>query len=223
MRTRMTCACTPAGAYRLISGSTIRLDDGMIRPMRAVMIKTSGADAGAMQARNNLVTEERQLVDVVDERHRDAGEAGLAQVDELLRHMVGVAHDGQAAHALGVLAALGEVFLHRHGVGADVLQRQDAVDRRPVGVLDDAVLIIVLRLAFRRLAGDDAHRIDAELAPQLRCGVPGLGDAPGFMITGRVPPQGFGLPRMPVMCRYFPSKSKSSLSDQIILMTSIHS
>src|SRR5215813_1921145 len=166
MRSRMTCAWTPAGAYRATSGSTIRLDDGMIRPMRAVMTETSGADAGALQARNDLVAEERQLVDVVDERHRDAGEAGLAEVDELLRHVVGVAHDGQAAHALGVLAALGEVFLHRHGVGADVLQRQDAVDRRPVGVLDDAVLIIVLGLAFGRLARDDADRIDAEIAPE---------------------------------------------------------
>src|SRR5262247_1046424 len=111
MRSRMMCACTPAGSARTISCSTIRLEDGMIRPTRAVMAKTSGADAGALQARNNLFAEERQLVDVVDERHRDAGEAGLAQVDELLRHVVGVADDGQTAHALGVLAALGEVFL----------------------------------------------------------------------------------------------------------------
>ena len=49
------------------------------------------------------------------------------------------------------------------------------------------------------------------------------GEAPAFMITGRVPPQGLGLPRMPFMFRYWPWKSNSSLSDQIVLMTSIHS
>src|SRR5262249_36256460 len=43
------------------------------------------------------------------------------------------------------------------------------------------------------------------------------------MITGLVPPNGFGLPRIAFILRYLPAKSKSSRSDQIILMTSIHS
>ena len=48
-------------------------------------------------------------------------------------------------------------------------------------------------------------------------------EEPAFIIKGRVPANGLGLPRMPFMSRYCPWKSKSSLSDQIILMTSIHS
>ena len=50
-----------------------------------------------------------------------------------------------------------------------------------------------------------------------------VGDAPAFMISGRVPPTGFGLARMPLSLRYWPSKSKSDFGDQICLIASIHS
>src|SRR5580700_9648948 len=78
--------------------------------------------------------------------------------------MIGIADDRQAAHALGVLAALGQIFLHRHGLRRDVLQRQNAVDRRPVGVLDDAVMEILLGFLLGRPAGDNSNRVAADLA-----------------------------------------------------------
>jgi tripartite-type tricarboxylate transporter receptor subunit TctC len=37
MRSRATCAVTPGGTWRTISSSTMRFEDGMINPMRAVM------------------------------------------------------------------------------------------------------------------------------------------------------------------------------------------
>ena len=41
MRSRATCAVTPGGTWRTISSSTMRFEDGMINPMRAVMPLTS--------------------------------------------------------------------------------------------------------------------------------------------------------------------------------------
>src|ERR1700692_1551420 len=41
MRSRATCAVTPGGTWRTISCSTMRFEDGMINPMRAVMPLTS--------------------------------------------------------------------------------------------------------------------------------------------------------------------------------------
>ena len=49
------------------------------------------------------------------------------------------------------------------------------------------------------------------------------GEAPAFMMIGRDPSYGFGLPRTFFSLMYSPSKSKSSASDQIVLMASIHS
>src|SRR5580692_10724859 len=37
MRSRATCAVTPGGTWRTISSSTMRFEDGMINPIRAVM------------------------------------------------------------------------------------------------------------------------------------------------------------------------------------------
>src|SRR6266540_5957591 len=102
MRSRLTCACTPTGNAGTISCSAIRFEDGMISPMRAVMARSLFlAQADPLETRQDLVAEERQLVDIVDQRDRNPGQPGLAQIDELARHMVGVADDRQAAHALG--------------------------------------------------------------------------------------------------------------------------
>ena len=60
----------------------------------------------ALQPADHLVAEIRQLVDVVDERDADAGEAGLGEVGELAGDLIGIADDRQAAHALRILVAL---------------------------------------------------------------------------------------------------------------------
>jgi hypothetical protein len=53
-------------------------------------------------------------------------------------------------------------LLRRRVLRRDVLEREDRVDRRPVCVLHDGIVIIVLGLLLGRLAGDDADGIDAE-------------------------------------------------------------
>ncbi len=91
--------------------------------------------------------------------------------------MIGIADDGQAAHALGVAGADLLELLRRRVLRGDVLERQDVVDRAPVGVLDDGVVEILLRLLAGRPAGDDADGVDAELlALRLALGLGG-GDA----------------------------------------------
>jgi len=55
--------------------------------------------------------------------------------------------------------------LRRVGLRGDVAHRQDIVDRPPVGVLANAVAMIVHRLARRAPAGHDTHSIDVNLAP----------------------------------------------------------
>src|SRR5262249_60088263 len=56
----------------------------------------------------------------------------------------------------------------------DVLERQNVVDRPPVGALDDGIMEVVLGLLLRRPASDDAHGIDAKfLALLLRLGFGG--------------------------------------------------
>jgi hypothetical protein len=41
---------------------------------------------------------------------------------------------------------LGKKFLHRHGLRRNIFQCQDAVDRGPIGALDDAMMKVILRL-----------------------------------------------------------------------------
>ncbi len=48
-----------------------------------------------------------------------------------------------------------------------IAHRQQPVDRRPVGLIHDAMTVIILSLAQRRPAGDDADGIDADLAALL--------------------------------------------------------
>src|SRR5581483_10099685 len=64
-------------------------------------------------------------------------------------------------------------------------QRQDAVDRRPVGMFDDAVEKILLGFLLGRPAGDDAGGIAADLAAMGAGGIArllralrGLGEGP---------------------------------------------
>src|SRR5258708_682481 len=85
MRRRVTCAVTPSGKARTISCSAIRFEDGMISPTRA-LISALFPQAGPLETRQHLVAEERQLVDVVDQRHGDPRQARTAQIDELARH-----------------------------------------------------------------------------------------------------------------------------------------
>ena len=77
--------------------------------------------------------------------------------------MVGVAHDRQSAHALRVSGADLLKLLRWRVLRRDVLERENIVDRPPVGMLHDGVMVVVLGLLLGGPAGDDAHRIDAEL------------------------------------------------------------
>src|SRR5512139_686376 len=166
MRSRATCPAIPAGKAGTISCSTIRFDDGMISPTRAVMILVSRsllvAKSRSLKPGQDLVAEEGKLVDVVDQRNGDSGQTRLAQVDQLPGDMVGIADDGQAPHPLSVAGTQLLKLLRRRVLRRDVLEREDRVDRRPVRVLHDRIVIIVLRLLLGRLAGDDADGIDAE-------------------------------------------------------------
>src|ERR1700704_2306637 len=127
------------------------------------------AQAGALEPRQNLLAEERKLVDIIDQRDGDPGQTRLAEIDELAGDVVWIADDGQATHALSVTCAHLLKLLRRRVLRRDVLEREDRVDRRPVCVLHDGIVVIVLGLLLGRLAGDDADGIDAELPALLFC------------------------------------------------------
>src|SRR6266446_7130213 len=76
----------------------------------------------------------------------------------------------QAAHALRVAAADLLEFFRRRVLRRDVLEREDVIDRPPIGTLDDRVMEIVLGLLLGRPASGDADRIDAEF-PALLLGL----------------------------------------------------
>src|SRR5262249_43984897 len=139
-----------------------------ISATRAVMILVSRssffAQARPLQARQNLVAEEWKLVEIIDKRYRDPRQPRLAEIDELARNVVGVSHDGQSAHALRVSGADLLKLLGRRVLRRDVLERENIIDRPPVGVLDDGIMVIVLGLLLRPPARVDARNgVDAEL------------------------------------------------------------
>src|SRR6516225_5902735 len=74
------------------------------------------------------------------------------------------ANDRQAAHALRIVTALGEIFLHRYGLRRNIFQRQDAVHGRPVGALDNAMMKIIFGFVFGRSAGDNADCVATNFA-----------------------------------------------------------
>src|SRR3954466_11342554 len=121
------------------------------------------AQARALEPRQNLLAEEWKLVDIIDQRNGDPRQTRVAEIDQLAGDMVGVADDGQATHPLRITGAHLLKFIRRRVLRRDVLEREDRVDRRPVRVLHDGIVIIVLGLLPGRLAGDDADGIDAEL------------------------------------------------------------
>ena len=85
---------------------------------------TNSAAIRPLEPRQHLVAEVRQFVGVVDERYGNAGETGGTQVDELPRHVIGIADDRQTAVAVGELAALrGELF-GRHGLRGDIAHHE---------------------------------------------------------------------------------------------------
>src|SRR5262249_8589077 len=101
------------------------------------------------QARQHLVAEVRQLVEIIDEREPDPAHAGLGDGVEFLRLLVRSSTEGVAADRVGgEIPAFLLVFLRRNRLRRDALVRQHAVDRAPIGVLDDGVAVIVLRLAL---------------------------------------------------------------------------
>src|SRR5262245_52687382 len=118
------------------------------------------ADAHALEPRQHLVAEERQLLEVVDEREPDAAHAGAAQVGERLRDLVGIADHQEAAHAVHLALTLALEFGLAHGRARDVPLPEDAVDRRPVAILDHGVAVVLLGLLPGAPAGDDADRVD---------------------------------------------------------------
>src|SRR5262249_1601090 len=96
------------------------------RSARAALVPRSLflAQARPLQARQNLVAEEGKLVEIVDERDRNPRQPRLAEIDELARHVVGVSHDRQSPHALGVSGADLLKLLGRRVLRRDVLERE---------------------------------------------------------------------------------------------------
>ena len=70
------------------------------------------AQAQAGQARQDFGAEIGQLVEVVDERHRDPGETGGGELRHLVRHRIGIADQRQPAHAVGLVTAQALELLH---------------------------------------------------------------------------------------------------------------
>src|SRR5215510_6272147 len=79
--------------------------------LRLCVLRLALAQSESGQPRQHLVTEERQLVQIVDERNADPCHACIAQVGERPGDVVGVADDRQATHAVGIEAALPLEFL----------------------------------------------------------------------------------------------------------------
>src|SRR5262249_56411358 len=84
--------------------------------------------------------------------------------------------EGVAADRLfrKVLAFL-DVFLGRNRLRRDALVREHAVDRTPIGVLDDGVAVIVLRLRLARPTNHLPDRVDLDVAAQAFGRPPDLG------------------------------------------------
>src|SRR5215813_2912675 len=149
------------------------------RPDRAVAGPRSVRHSRAEphQAREDLVAEVWQLVEIVDEGERDSAHAGFADGRKFVGHAVRRSDEGVAADRLfrKVLALL-EVLLGRNRLRRDALVREHAVDRTPIGVLDDGVAVVVLRL---RLAWPTDHlpdRVDLDVATKTLRLAPDLGD-----------------------------------------------
>ena len=89
------------------------------------------------------------------------------QLHQFARDGVRVADDRDAAHAVRLMeAAFLEVI--RKPLARHPAHRHDAIDRRPVGIVDRPVPVILLGLALRGPAGDDAHCIDIDLPSRCR-------------------------------------------------------
>src|SRR5262249_27324849 len=98
------------------------------------------ARAEPHQAREDLVAEVWQLVEIVDEGERDSAHTGFADGRKFVGHAVRRSDEGVAADRLfcKVLALL-KVLLGRNRLRRDALVREHAVDRTPIGVLADGV------------------------------------------------------------------------------------
>src|SRR5262245_53306215 len=147
------------------------------------------------QARQHLLTEIRQLVEIVDEREGDAAHAGFADAGELVRHAVRRPHERIAADRIArkVLAFLG-VLLGWNRLRRDVLVRKHAVDRTPIGVLDDGVAIVILRLRLGGATDHLADGVDLDLAAEIsrrasRWVTPNISNSPSFQPTTRLTPK----------------------------------
>ena len=86
---------------------------------------------------------------------------------ELLGDAVGRADERIAADRVGgEVTALGLVFLGRHGLRRHALVGQHAVDRAPVGIVDDGVLVVVVGFFLRRAADHLADGEDFDVAAE---------------------------------------------------------
>src|SRR5215831_12887098 len=135
------------------------------------------ARAEPHQAREDLVAEVWQLVEIVDEGERDPAHAGFADGCKFVGHAVRRSDEGVAADRLfrKVLALL-EVLLGRNRLRRDALVREHAVDRTPIGVLDDGVAVVVLRLLLACPTDHLPDRVDLDLATETLRRAPDLGD-----------------------------------------------
>ena len=114
--------------------------------------------AGALQAGQHLVAEIRHFVEIIDERESDPAHAGFADGGEFLGYRSACSLVWIAAEGFGgsVSAAM---HLKRNCLRRDAFVGQHAIDRAPIGVFDDGVLIIVL--GFLLIAPAD-HLADSE-------------------------------------------------------------
>ena len=127
-------------------GATLNAANSTVRSQRRIdspSVRLPDAEPG--EAWQHLVAEVRHLVEIVDERHRDAAQAGAADIGELFGDAVRGADERIAADRLGrVILLLLRIDFGGDGLAGDVLQRHHLLDRAPVGIVDLGVAVIVI-------------------------------------------------------------------------------
>src|SRR5579883_1644743 len=129
-------------------------------PLGAASASALGPHALVREPRQHLGAEIGQLREVIDKGQPDPTHARFADRGELIGDAVGRADERIAADRIGgEVAAFGIILVGRNCLRRDAFVSQHAVNCVPVGVLDDGVLVILVRLILRRTAD---HLADGE-------------------------------------------------------------